>query len=738
YFISDRDYAENVWSYDVATKQLAQVTHFKDDVKTLDGSAGDALAFEQGGGIWLLDPATGQSHELTITLHGDFPWAESHWQDVSGQIGAASLSPTGKRALFEARGDIFTVPAEKGDVRNLTHSPGAADRSPLWSPDGKQIAWLSDEGQGYRLMIADEDGLKPPRAMPLGDETRFAWSMTWSPDGKRLAWVDQRARVQVLELASGKITTADVDGSILGREGIALTWSPDSKWLAYAKQYPNAFRRIVVWSLESGKATPLTDALADARSPAWDKGGRWLYFLASTDLGLGSAWANLSAAQARPTYGVYVAVLRSADPTPFTPQSDEEPGDTAKAPEQGAKAKAPAKATTPPTAEAAKAAAVEVRLDTAGIGRRIVALPLPARAYSRLEAGPAGVLLVEERLENQPGATVHRFDMQKRKGEVFASGVSQLAVSRDGKKALLAQGPPDHASWSIVGTEAPAKPGDGKITVALRRLSDPQQEWKQIFEEGWRIERDFFYAPNLHGADWNAVYARYAPLVPYVRSREDLRYILDMLGGELSVGHSFTGGGDYPPVDSVHTGLLGADFTAENGRWKITRILEAESWNPGLRAPLAEPGVKAAEGNYLLAVNGRELTAAEDPYRALDGTADQQTTLTLNDKPSLEGSWTVTVVPVRDETSLRQHAWIEDNRKRVDELSHGRLAYVWLPNTGGPGFRAFNRYFFSQQDKEGAVIDERFNGGGALDDYYVDMMGRKLIGGITNDAATGG
>ena len=750
YFLSDRDYAMNVWSYDPSSKQLTQVTHFKDaDVKSLDG-AGGALVLEQNGAIHLLDPRTGADHVVPITVHGDFPWAEPHWTDVAKEIRSASLSPSGKRALFEARGEIFTVPAEKGDARNLTHSPGAADRSPMWSADGSHVAWFSDEGQGYRLLIADQDGLTTPRVIPLGDETRFAWSATWSPDGKHIAWVDQRARIHVLEVASGNIIAADTDGSIQNRDEIGLTWSPDSRWLAYAREYPNHFHRIALWSVETKRVTPITDALADAVSPMWDAGGRFLFFLASTDLGLGSAWANLSAEQARPTYGVYAAVLRKDDPTPFAPESDDEAAvraatlDTARVPRpapaterrtRNAPADTTAASDTSRRTGAKRDSAVVVRVDLDGIGQRIVAVPMPTRSYVGLLAGPAGVFFAVERAPNpdQPGTSLQRFDLKKRKEEPFVRGVSHATTSRDGKKLLYQQGP----NWFLVGTDAPPKPDERDLTVALRVQLDPAREWAQIFEEAWRIERDFFYAPNLHGADWNAVHARYAPLVPYVKSREDLRYLLDQLGGELSVGHSFTGGGDYPEVDSTRAGLIGADLVQANGRWRLAHILTAESWNPDLNAPLAAPGVKAADGDYLLAVNGRELTAADDPWRALDGTGGVQTVLRLNRTPSLDGSWTVTVVPLRSENALRQRAWVEHNRRLVDSLSNGRLAYVWVPNTAGAGFVSFNRYFFSQQDKEGAVIDERFNSGGALDDYMVDLMSRKLIGGITNDAAGG-
>ncbi|HET9983281.1 MAG TPA: PDZ domain-containing protein [Longimicrobiales bacterium] len=724
YFLSDRDYATNVWGYDVASRQLRQVTHFADaDVKSLDG-AGDALVVEQDGYLHLVDPASGQSKRLAVTLHGEFPWATPHWTDVSASIASASLSPSGKRALFGARGEVFTVPVEKGDARNLTRSPGAADRAPIWSPDGKQVAWFSDRGQGYRLLIGAQDGLTPPREIPLGD-VKMAWTPAWSPDGGRIAFVDDHARLRVLEVATGRLTTADTDQTIWDRDAMAPAWSPDSRWLAYSKLFPNQYRRIVVWSLADGKARPVTDPLAHAVAPEWDRGGRYLYFLASTDLGLASAFANLSSEQARPTYGVYAAVLRATDPSPFPPESDEEAAAAAVA------------SSPPPTAgSATKAAptdsAVRVQVDFDRIERRIVPVPMPVRDYASVLAGPAGVLFVVERVPNQPAPTIHRFDVKTRKADVFLAGASNASISADGKKMLVRTGRTD---WSIVGTEAPPKPGDGKLRVALQARLDPAQEWPQIFEEAWRIERDFFYASNLHGADWNAVHARYAPLVPFVRHREDLTYLLDQLGGELSVGHSFTGGGDRPAVDTVRAGLLGADLAVDGDRWKIARILTNESWNPDLRAPLDAPGVRAAPGNYLLSVNGVELTARDDPWRLLEGTVDRQTVLRLNDRPTADGSWTVTVVPVRSENALRQRAWVEDNRRKVEQLSGGRLAYVWVPNTAGAGFVSFNRYFFSQQDREGAVVDERFNQGGALDDYMVDLMGRHLIGGVSNEVA---
>ena len=711
YFLSDRDQAANVWSYTVSSKQLAQVTHFSNaDVKSLSGGAGQ-LVLEQDGWMHTLDPTTGKITKLAVTAVGDFPWAEPRWEDVSKQIASASLSSTGQRALFEARGEIFTVPTEHGDTRNLTASSGAADRAPVWSPDGKQVAWFSDSGDGYRLLIGPQDGRSPPRSLAIG-ESKMAWEPTWSPDGTRIAFFDDKVRLRVVEVSTGRSATADVDGSNIGRGNSGLTWSPDSKWLAYAKYFPNMFHRIVVWSLETGKATPLTDPLADAVAPAWDRNGRNLFFLASTDLALGSGWANTSSIGADPTYGGYLMVLRANDSTPFPLKSDEE-------------------AAPPPSK--ADSSAVTVRIDFPGVDRRILALPIPVRRYRLTVAGAQGSVFFGEQVEDQPGLVLHKFTVADRKAEVFVRGVTQVSVSGDGKKMLYQSG----ETWSVVGTDALPAPGKGAIAVSLRMPLDRRAEWRQIFDETWHYERDFFYDPGMHGNDWNAVRSRYRPLVEHVRHRNDLNYILDQVNGELSVGHSFVFGGDMPGVDTSRVGVLGADLVAEGGRWRINRIYTFESWNPGLAAPLDRPGIAVHAGDYLVAINGHELTASDDPYRWLDGTADRQTVIQFNSRPSLDGARPETVTPLSNESELRKRAWVEDNRRRVEELSGGKLAYVWVPNTGGDGYRSFNRYLFAQQDKLGAVIDERFNQGGNLDDYMVDHMTRMLRAAVTNEAPGG-
>ncbi|HEX7024481.1 MAG TPA: PDZ domain-containing protein, partial [Gemmatimonadales bacterium] len=482
--------------------------------------------------------------------------------------------------------------------------------------------------------------------------------------------------------------------------------------------------------------SPVTDALADAVSPAWDRNGRYLYFLASTDLGLASGWANISSIGRQVTRGAYVALLRATDSTPFQPQSDEEGQAPAPKPPAapGAPAAAPAGAGVPNAAATPPARPdSSVRIDFDRIGNRILALQVPVRDYTDLSGGPAGVVFLAERIPLQPGTTLHKYELSKRKADVFLTGVNRFAISGDGKKLLYQAA----GQWTVTGTEAAPRPGEGRLQVALQTQLDPSQEWPQIFDEAWRMERDFFYDPALHGADWPAVYARYAPLIPYVKHRADLTYLLDQVGGELSVGHSFVGGGDFPPVDSTRTGLLGADLIPDGERWKIARIYTGESWNPELRAPLDAPGLRIRAGQYILEVNGADLRTPDNPWRLLDGTAERQTVLRLNDRPTTDGSWLVTVVPVRSENALRTRAWVEDNRRKVDSLSGGRLGYVWVPNTGGGGFASFNRYFFAQQDKAGAVIDERFNQGGLLDDYMVDYMGRHLIGGVSNDAPGG-
>ncbi|MBN2000574.1 PD40 domain-containing protein [candidate division KSB1 bacterium] len=737
YFLSDRDWTTNIWCYSPESGTLKQMTNFKTtDVRWLTAGP-ELLAFEREGYLHVLDPLKNELRRLEITLRGDFPWTETRWENVSDQIRSASLSPSGKRAIMEARGEIFTVPVEHGDTRNLTCSPHAADRSPLWSPKGDIVAWFSDSGgKGYELLIAAQDGLSEPRRISIG-ESKMAWEPAWSPDGTYIAFVDDDVRIRIVNVTSEKIITIDEGGTNLERGSLGLTWSFDSKWLAYAPTAPNHLHHIKVWSVEDKKTHKLTDSLADAFAPAWDRDGKHLYFLASTDLALGSGWANTSAMQAEPGYGAYVLVLRKDDVSPFKLRSDEEPDSTGNKSEDK-KDKSDVKDNDKDKEKDKKDKDKEektpevVQIDFEKLDHRTIALPMPVRRYAFMLSGPKGSVFIAERQENGGDQILQKFSLEKRKAEEFIRG-GRISISMDGKKMLLRTG----GKWRVVDTAEP--PGDkgNFLKVKLYMHLDRLAEWRQIFNEAWRYQRDYFYDPNMHGRNWDEVLERYEPLVPFIRHRSDLNYILDQMNGELSVGHSFVFGGDFPAVDTLRVGLLGADLAAENGYWRIKRIYTAESWNPNLKAPLALPGLKIDEGDYLVGINGIQLTAAENPYKLLDGTADRHTVLHINKDPKFEGATQEIVEPRMSEDDLRQRAWVEDNRRRVEKLSKGRLAYVWVPNTGGQGVVSFNRYLFAQQDKEGAVIDERFNGGGLLDDYMVDLMNRKLRAAITNETPNG-
>ena len=726
YFLSDRDWTSNVWSYSTATGTLNQLTEFSDsDIKQLSGN-GELLTFEQSGYLYTLDPVSNDITQLEITVSGDFPWAETRFENVSDNAESASLSPTGKRAIMAARGEVFTVPLENGDTRNITQSSGAADRAPIWSPLGDKIAWFSDNnGEFYRLMVASQDGRSELESISIG-ESKMAWEPTWSPDGQLIAFVDDDVRIRVLDLDSNEIMTVDVGGTNIERGFNGLTWSPDSNWLAYSKTASNEFRQIVVWSRENNEVSSLTNAFADSFSPSWDRNGKHLYFLASTDVALGSSWASTSAIGAQALYAAYIINLAEDANSPFEPLSDEETIE-----ERSSEAAT--------EEDSAEATAVSVVIDIENIQRRTLALPLPERNYRMTVSGPSGSVFIAEQAANGPEMTLQKFSIEVREAQVFVDGVSSVSVSADGKKLLVQKGP----SWQVLEANSPSGyTGENALIAAnldvnLTMRLDREAEWKQMFDEAWRYERDYFYDPNMHGRDWNDVYSRYAPLVPFIKHRSDLTYILDQVNGEMSVGHSFVFGGDYPEVEQSTVGLLGADLVPARNRWMIERIYTTESWNPGLTGPLDQPGVNIEEGYYLVGVNGRELTADDNPYALLEGTAGMQTVLHINDSPNFDNAWQETVVPIRNENSLRQRAWVEDNRRRVDELSNGKLGYIWVPNTSTPGFVSFNRYFFAQQDKAGAVIDERYNGGGQLDDYMVDLMSRSLRISITNEVPNG-
>ncbi len=726
YFLSDRDFAMNIWSYDTETKKLAQQTFFSEfDCKNLESGAG-TLIFENGGYLYTLSSRDDAPKKLDITVRGDFSWARPHWENVSKMIGNQAISPNGKRAVFEARGDIFTVPAKKGDVRNLTHASGSAERVPAWSPDGKHISWFSDASGEYQLVISDQFG-NNQTSHPVPKPT-FFYDAEWSPDSKNISYTDLDRNLWVFSLESN--TSVRVDDARFATGRLTPAWSPDSKWIAYVRMLKSQFNAVYIYSLESGVTQQVTDGLSDAISPTWDAGGKYLYFLASTDFAQNVGWLDMSSYDRPLNRSVYLAVLSGAEKSPLLPESDEEiEGTTPATPDKVTAADKDGGSDNNGKDEA-DTSDVEVAIDFDNMGQRIISLGIPARNYSRVAAGVEGTIFYAERIPHAGGATIHKYTLKERESKEFLTGVNSFVLTSDRKKVLYAK---SGNSFFITDAGSAPKPGDGKLNLAdLKMHLDPEAEWKQIYEEAIRIQRDFFYVDNVHGLDFDWVKKTYRPLLEYVRHRSDLTYLLDILGGETSIGHSFTGGGDYPDVDRVPVGLLGADLVEDAGRYRIEKIYSGENWNPDLRAPLSGPGIDAREGDYVIAVNGRTLDTSSNPFSAFEQTAGKQIALTLSDSPDGSTSRIVTVIPVASEAALRQRDWIEGNRRSVDALSDGQLAYVWLPNTGTGGYANFNRYFFAQQDKKGAIIDERFNHGGSIADYIVDLLSRDLMGYFSN------
>ena len=747
YFISDRDGVANVWAYDTKAKKLTQSTDFSDyDVKTLDAGAG-VVVFEQAGYIHEFDPKTGKEHRVSITAEGDFPWMMPAWKDVGGRIANMALSPTGKRAAVEARGEIFTIPAEKGDVRNIAPSSASAERDPAWSPDGKQLSYFSDRSGEYKLYIANADGLTPPREITLPNHKHY-YTPAWSPDGKRIFYTDTDLKLWVLDVASGQAKVMGEDPWMVPTRTMNPVWSPDSKWIAYVRHLNSLYRQVVAVNVETGVSKPVTDGLSDATWPAWDASGKYLWFLASTDFGLKSQWLDMTNYPYETTYGLYFAILSKSDPTPLMPESDDETGAPAAAP-RPARAEGAGEGAAPAAAAAPRA--VTVNIDFDGIASRIISVPgIATRPYNKLQAGAAGTVFLSEAIPatgtsgGGSSNTVHRYQLRDRRATAFITNVADFDVSGDGRKLLyragnggivvLAGTPPAASLFIVDAAAAPPQPGAGRLNANLRAWIDPKQEFAQIFNEGWRNQRDYLYVPNQQGADWPKMRKMYGDLLPWVNHRSDLNYLLDQMGAEIAIGHSYVRGGDMPAVPQATGGQLGADFVIDAGRYKITRIYDNESWNTDLRAPLAVPGLDVRVGDYIIAVNGEELKSPDNLYRLLDGTANRQTVLTLSDKATGEGARKVTVIPVASDQTLRSRAWVEHNRHVVDSLSKGKLAYVHLPNTGQPGYTSFNRYYYAQQDRLGAIIDERFNGGGSAADYIIDVLQRDFDGYFNNVA----
>ena len=712
YYMSERDWASNVWSFDPASGEERQLTRHADfDVKSL-GAGDGVVVYEQAGYLHELDPATGASRRLAINVAGDMNWARPRWEQAPAPaLRDARLSPTGRRALFEWRGEIFSVPAEEGSWRNLTGSPGVADRHPVWSPDGSQVAWFNDSDGEYGLVVADQDGTDLRRIEI--SEPSFFFRPEWSPDGSKLAFTDTHYRVLVLDLESEAIEHVDTDRYAHPERSMNPVWSPDSRWITYARRLDTQLRAIFVHDTESGETRQLTDGMSDAISPIWDESGKYLYFLASTDYALNTGWLDMTSYDRPVTRTLYLALLDADEPSPFLPRSDEEEGADmereGEEEEEGDEEGDDVGADDSPGA-----------IDFDGIDDRIVDVPgLSAGDYAGLVPGPEGTVFV------MSDGGLLKYSVDDRDDDDFIDAGGRFAVSHDRERLLYFSG-----GWRIVSTSRPPSGNDGGLDLGdLRLRVEPKAEYAQMLRDGWRFMRDFLYVDNQHGAPWDDVWEWYSAWLPDVRHRADFNYLLDILSGEIAVGHSYVSGGDYPSLDNnPRTGLLGVDLEEADGAYRITRIYDGESWTPGLAGPLSHPGMDVAAGDYLMAIDGAELRPPTNPYRLLEGTRGRVITVTVASAASGADARDILVEPVANEGGLRGWAWVEGNRQRVDEMSGGRLAYVWLPNTGQGGYTYFNRMYFAQQDREGAVIDERNNGGGSAADYIVDMLDRPLTG----------
>jgi len=776
YFTSDRgpEHRLNLYNHDLASKQVQQLTHFTDFDVMWPGLGDASIIFENGGYLYLFDLASRQSTKLTITLAGERDLTMKHWASVSRLITDFDIAPDGKRAVFAARGDVFTVPAKDGATRNLTRTPGIREKQVSWSPDGRWVAFVSDRTGEDEIYITPQDGMgnvelgKEPeskdkeaaakeavREKERGKDKEqqitagykgFKFAPAWSPDSKKLAWADKDLRLWYVDISDKK--PVEVDRGKYN-EITNYTWSPDSKWIAYDKAQQTGISVVYLYSTVDKKITAVTGDLVNSNNAVFDPEGNYLYFLSDRDYN--EVLGNFDFEFANPkTTRPYLVTLHADAPSPFPALSDEtaikreEPApaasesekDKAKKEDEKKKSEEKKKEEEKPGEKEAKDVAKNFRIDLDGIQDRIVALPVPPAIITELYAAKGFLYYSTQPVQGLSGPlpgeepAIHAFDFKERKEKTLIEGPTRWAISFDGSKILYQA----RDTYGIIDAKPdPAKKvGDGALNLAgMRAEIDPPAEWKQIFNEVWRQERDYFFEASMNGVDWEAVRKKYEPLVPYAANRYDLTYILGELIGELANSHTYVGGGDQPDLHPINVGLLGVDYELDSasGLYRFKKIYPGENWDPATRSPLTEPGVNVKEGDYLLAVNGRPLHAPQTPEELLVNTANETTAITVNSKPSDDGARTVPVKPIDDEYPLREFNMIETNRKKVDAATHGRVGYIYLPDMGDAGLNAFVRQFFPQIRKEGMIIDVRYNGGGFVDELIFERL-RRILGGM--------
>jgi tricorn protease len=764
YFDSDRDGVMNLYRYDLKTKSIKQLTHYKDyDVKwpSMGDAKANAIIFENGGLLHTLDLKSEKISLIPAMVESDLALTRPTFVKVERFINSYSLSPSGARAVFGARGEVFTVPAKKGDVRNMTNTSGVRELSPAWSPDGKWIAYFSDRTGEYELYVRAQDGSGEERRITT-DGNAFRSGPSWSPDSTKILFGEKTLRLYYVDINDGKpvLINQSENGPINSYD-----WSPDSKWVAFTKANNNGFVGIHLYSLDQKKAIPVTSGMQPDYNPVFDQNGKYLYFFSDrtfSNPGFSAFETNFTYSN---TTGIYAVTLAADTPSPFAPESDEEKGapnkemprplppgaggaaergkpGTGSAGDQAAKPADPRPSEDAQKDEAqkeqpkkddAKAQVKPIKVDVENIGRRIVNIPVPIGSYNGLLAAKDRLFYLANAPAGTPGAgtpgaptrTLNTYDMTKRENTVVLAGISSYDINLAGDKVIYSAGP----VYGIIDVMRPGqKVGDGRVDLSgLEMKLDPRAEWKQIFDEAWRIERDFYYDPTMRGVDWAAIKKRYEQELPYLAHRSDLNYLIGEMIAELSTSHAYVSGGDMPNVTRVGMGLLGADFEASNGYYRIKKIYVGDNSSNDTRSPLTEPGVQVREGDYLIAVNGRPLRATDNPYAPFENTVGKQVIIKVNDKPSEAGARAVTVRPVGSEVALRYLDWIEMNRRKVAEATGGRCGYMHVPDTAVQGITEFAKAFYAQSDKDALIIDERWNGGGLIPDFFTERLGRKTL-----------